>query len=75
MGNDSPSPIRLEDLAQQKLSETVGRAIAKIELTITEDEYVEISAKIQTKKLKKLRKIVGAIILFISGLVWSLKSF
>ena len=75
MGNDSPSPIRLEDLAQQKLPETVGRAIAKIELTITEDEYVEINAKIQTKQLKKLRKIVGAIILFICGLVWSLKSF
>lgn len=54
MGNDSPAPIRLEDLARQKLPETVGRAIAKIELTITEDEYVEISAKIQTKKLKKL---------------------
>lgn len=75
MGNDSPAPIRLEDLARQKLPETVGRAIAKIELTITEDEYVEISAKIQTKQLKKLRKIVGAIILVVSGLVWSLKSF
>ena len=75
MGNDSPAPIRLEDLARQKLPETVGRALAKIELTITEDEYVEISAKIQTKQLKKLRKIVGAIILVVSGLVWSLKSF
>lgn len=75
MGKNSPSPIRLEDLAQQKFSETVGRAIAKIELTITEDEYVEISAKIQTKQLKKLRKIVGAIVLVVSGLVWSLKSF
>ena len=75
MGKDSPSPIRLEELAQQKLSETVSRAIAKIELTVTEDEYVEINAKIQTKKLKKLQKTVGAVILFISGLVWSLKSF
>ena len=74
MGKDSPSPIRLEELAQQKLSETVSRAIAKIELIVTEDEYIEINAKIQTKKLKKLRKIVGAIILLISGLVWSLKS-
>ena len=69
MGNDSPAPICLEDLARQKLPETVGRAIAKIELTITEDEYVEISAKIQTKQLKKLRKIVGAIVLLIGGLV------
>ena len=74
MDQDSPSHIRLEELAQQKLPKTVCRAIAKIELTVTEDEYVEINAKIQTKKLKKLRKIVGAIILFISGLVWSLKS-
>ena len=32
MDQDSPSHIRLEELAQQKLPKTVCRAIAKIEL-------------------------------------------
>ncbi len=67
MGEMQLEKVGVDELAAEKLRTDVVDVLAKIELVITKDDFIEVRARMPLSNVRKVCAVVGGV----AGAIWA----